>query len=685
MPVINVFEQTAQLGRPTDNTSRVRPDNSGAMAIARENAGIARTFAVGVQNLQEQIATADVMAANNEYNRRVTELENKLMQNKESNAFENVAKLDEGRQKIMQDILQKGPQTLRYGAGNRAFVNSADRDYVAQRARMQRYQIGEAERYQDTQLNLQLENNMKNVAADYSDGVIMDNIYRGDVAVAARYYNYGPERIELEQNKYRAALAKTAVDSAFATGDNDSAERILNDYRGLFTPAEYNRYKSAVYEYKAQEYEYNLAGQLYEQYGDNFMAVEEALENGSYMAYTPDGKLDLEPPGDTWIAKAGVSLDGAQQKTRSGVAELAAWYKAQSGEPLLVTSGTDSTNLHAAGKRSHGGGWKVDVASDWLEVPENRRRFIQYAKSLGVATIDEYANPSANSTGGHLDLDFTDYNGGGGRRLNFAEKQKVLTNYRSIAKQREAAEKDRIDNLALSMNSTIYGWKQQGMTRGQAERQIRSIAGADVELGKELQKTVDFLYGADSKGLESWRIDLYNDMLADGRFRSGAEYLDYLAEEGASDKQIYEATKTFKQFKNGEGQFKFGWDGIKENVVGTIKDKQAKELAWQGAQAAGKWFIADYTTKNGHPPTDYEVINACREALKKNVSFSYDGGMVGKLYDDSYDFSRAELALAGIRDVATYYDPNTLHVIFDDGRRLAMTPEELDEFIKVRK
>lgn len=154
MPVINVFEQTAQLGRPTDNTSRVRPDNSGAMAIARENAGIARTLAVGVQNLQEQIATADVMAANNEYNRRVTELENKLMQNKESNAFENVAKLDEGRQKIMQDILQKGPQTLRYGAGNRAFVNSADRDYVGQRARMQRYQIGEAERYQDTQLNL---------------------------------------------------------------------------------------------------------------------------------------------------------------------------------------------------------------------------------------------------------------------------------------------------------------------------------------------------------------------------------------------------------------------------------------------------------------------------------------------------------------------------------------------------
>ena len=685
MPVINVFESTAQLGRPADNTSRVRADNSGQLAIARENAGLARTFRVGIENLQEQIATADVMAANNEYNRRVTELENKLMLNKESNAFENVAKLDEGRQKIMDDILRKGPQTLRYGAGNRAFVNSADRDYVGQRARMQRYQIGEAEKYQDTQLNVQLENNLKNVAADYSDTAIMDNIMRGDMAVAARYYNYGQERITLEQNKYRAALAKTAVDSAFATGDNSSAQRILNDYRELFTPAEYNRYKNAIYEYGAQEYEYNLAEQLYEQYGNDTMAAEAALENGDYLAYAPDVMLDLEPPGDTWIAKAGASLDGAQQQTRSGFAELAAWYKAQSGEPLLLTSGTDSTDLHAKGKRSHGGGWKVDVASDWLEVPENRRRFMQYAKSLGVATLDEYASPSANSTGGHLDLDFTDYNGGGQRKLNFTERQRTMNTYRNIAKQRQNAEKERIDNLALSMNGTIYAWKQQGMTRAQAEQQIRQIAGANVELGKEMQKTVDYMYGADSKGLDTWEINLANDMLGDGSFRNGREYLDYLMELGANDKQIYEATKTFKQFENGEGQYKFEWSNIKENVVGTIKDKAAKELAWAGAQQTGKWFVADFITKNGRPPTEYEVINACREALKKNISYSYDGGMVGSLYSDIYEFSRADLALAGIRDIVTYYDPNTLHVIFDDGRRVTMTAEEVDALIKIRK
>ena len=617
MPVINVFEQTAQLGRPTDNTSRVRPDNSGAMAIARENAGLARTFAVGVQNLQEQVATADVMAANNEYNRRVTELENKLMQNKESNAFENVAKLDEGRQKIMQDILQKGPQTLRYGAGNRAFVNSADRDYVGQRARMQRYQIGEAERYQDTQLNLQLENNMKNVAADYSDSVIMDNIYRGDVAVAARYYNYGPERIELEQNKYRAALAKTAVDSAFATGDNDSAERILNDYRSLFTPAEYSRYKNAVYEYKAQEYEYNLADSLINQYGDDEAAIEAALENGDYMAYTPDGKLDLEPPGNTWIAKAGVSLDGAQQQTRSGVAELAAWYKEQSGEPLLLTSGTDSTNLHAAGRRSHGGGWKVDVASDWLEAPENRRRFIQYAKSLGIVTLDEYESPSANSTGGHLDLDFTDYNGGGNRKLNFAERQRTMSNVRSKLRQRRAAEKERIDNFTDGMINTIYSWQQQGVPRAQAEQQIRQMAGANIAMGKEMLNALDYFYSGDSKGMESWQIDAVNDALAAGQFQNSQEYIQYLQRSGANQKQLYEANKTYQQWRNGEGDFAYDWNSIKDEVCAGLKDDAAK-MAWRDAQARGKLYIAEFTAKNKRQPTRYELVEYLREGNTKH-------------------------------------------------------------------
>lgn len=669
MPVINVFESTAQLGRPADNTSRVRADNSGQLAIARENADLARTFKVGIENLQEQIATADVMAANNEYNRRVTELENKLMLNKENNALDNLAKLDEGRQKIMDDILRKGPQTLRYGAGNRAFVNSADRDYVGQRARMQRYQIGEAEKYQDTQLNVQLENNLKNVAADYSDTAIMDNIMRGDMAVAARYYNYGQKRITLEQNKYRAALAKTAVDSAFATGDNSSAQRILNDYRELFTPAEYNRYKNAIYEYGAQEYEYNLAEQLVTQYGDDEEAIEAALENGDYLAYAPDVMLDLEPPGDTWIAKAGTSLDGAQQQTRSGFAELAAWYKAQSGEPLLLTSGTDSTDLHAKGKRSHGGGWKVDVASDWLEVPENRRRFMQYAKSLGVATLDEYANPSANSTGGHLDLDFTDYNGGGRRKLNFAERQRTMNSVRSMIKQRRAAEKERIDNFNDSMINTIYGWQQQGITRAQAEREVKRLAGANIKIGKSLLDAVDYFYGGGGKGLESWQIDAVNDMLAAGQFQNAEEYRQYLQMKGASAKQIYEANKTYQQWRKSEGEFAYDWNSIKDEVCAGLKGDAAK-IAWRDAQARGKLYIAEFTAKNKRQPTRYELVEYLREGNTKHYYGVWrDEDTIG--FSNWVEISDNRLAASGIGSVEKI-DSDLFDVHYLDGRREQM-------------
>ena len=188
------------------------------------------------------------------------------------------------------------------------------------------------------------------------------------------------------------------------------------------------------------------------------------------------------------------------------------------------------------------------MASDWLEVPENRRRFIQHAKSLGVVTLDEYESPSANSTGGHLDLDFTDYSGGGGRKLNFAERQRTMSNVRSKLRQRRAAEKERIDNFTDGMINTIYSWQQQGVPRAQAEQQIRQMAGANIAMGKEMLNALDYFYSGDSKGMESWQIDAVNDALAAGQFQNSQEYIQYLQRSGANQKQLM---KQIKRISNG--------------------------------------------------------------------------------------------------------------------------------------
>ena len=96
MAVIDVYENQAKLGTPASQTSGVHPDMGGQMALARANANLTNTMVEGGQKLYEQIAIADVMKANNDYNMQMSRLQNELLQNKEENARDNLTKYEEG-------------------------------------------------------------------------------------------------------------------------------------------------------------------------------------------------------------------------------------------------------------------------------------------------------------------------------------------------------------------------------------------------------------------------------------------------------------------------------------------------------------------------------------------------------------------------------------------------------------
>lgn len=117
----------------------------------------------------------------------------------------------------------------------------------------------------------------------------------------------------------------------------------------------------------------------------------------------------LETEGETWVRNGdSVSLVNAKPQTLNGLGDIANEFKNLTGKELIVTSGDDG-NIHQGGEYSHGNGWKVDVSGNGLENAETRHKFIEYCRSKGIKVLDEYENPSENSTGGHLDLQFADY------------------------------------------------------------------------------------------------------------------------------------------------------------------------------------------------------------------------------------------------------------------------------------
>ena len=110
-----------------------------------------------------------------------------------------------------------------------------------------------------------------------------------------------------------------------------------------------------------------------------------------------------------------VNMENTRDGTRMALTELSEWYYNESGgDSLWVTSGNDGT-MHAkssSGRGSHYDGDKFDIATDRLEQdPELRARFLQFAESRGLVILDEYSNPSPNSTGGHLDINAMGYTG----------------------------------------------------------------------------------------------------------------------------------------------------------------------------------------------------------------------------------------------------------------------------------
>ena len=130
--------------------------------------------------------------------------------------------------------------------------------------------------------------------------------------------------------------------------------------------------------------------------------------------YRRDGIPSFEYTRDTrWVLNNdSVNVENLQDVTKAGIGDISTAFMELTGNPLIITSGTDGAGaLHMDGTYSHGTGYKIDVSGNGLEDPELRHAFIEYCESKGIRVLDEYEHPSPNSTGGHLDLEFHGYVG----------------------------------------------------------------------------------------------------------------------------------------------------------------------------------------------------------------------------------------------------------------------------------
>lgn len=712
MAVIDVYENQAKLGTPASQTSGVHPDMGGQMALARANANLTNTMVEGGQKLYEQIAIADVMKANNDYNMQMSRLQNELLQNKEENARDNLTKYEEGRKKIINGIMQKGPATLRGVLGSKAFYNTIERDWTGQRAQMERYTMGEMEKYQDTQLNLQTENSIKNIAANWrDDGTIDAELNRGNFMISARYANYGETKVKDAQNKYGGLLIGTAAMAAVGDEDYDRAGGIVQKYGHLMRASERLKIDQVINTRKKSNQQLQTFSTLYEKYdGDFEKAAADYRQNNSNVNINK---------GLDWFK----GIEGQQRGENQCANTVSEYIDVAGGDGRIKSSLADGMyrNAEQLGyafkdrSQLRDGDivfFQVDGSSYTAsDDPNDVENGLKTGKAyMGITHTGVYdaktgmVIQSGTSGVGKMALDGKSWKAVayahiGGRGMDETDMNKNLQELQTYFSTQNTRKRMAKDKAFDNFSSEAVRMFESGMTIEEALKQADVFGGTDLQMRSMARKAVGIAYSwannvdvfgkrassgssgvSTGKGLAMGQKQKLTELLEGGYFNDKEEFSDFIRIYGPNKSEYDSLMTTYDNFCKGTGTYKYNWDEI-ESIVKASTDLKGEyaQMQWIGAKDAGREFIKNYMSKNGVQPSDSEVIQACIDSFTKRTVATYrQPGLLWGTNEYNVEASDADLARAGIKSNGiTPIGGGIYKVEMIDGRIFSMSGEDL--------
>ena len=568
--------------------------------------------------------------------------------------------------------------------------NSAREGYEV----VDKYQYAQYEKVKDLTVSNNMQNFSEIIQKNWNNLDLINNtVNKASLTLSLAYGDRGAEYLVDKQRTEVGGLITNAVTAAITHEDYATSKTLIEKYGHYLTADQRGKLSGVVYNKEEGAFERSLAKELSEKYGDDEASVLKALDG------TPafDDSKSLE--GNTWVRKDGVSLDGTQDKTRIGLSVISKDYKALAGEQLFVTSGTDGD--HNSGSRSHGGGWKIDVASDWLAVKANRDKFIKDCQSKGIVVRDEYEKPSEKSTAGHLDLDFTDFVAPQQRSLSYEAKDRVLALYKQNRADAKRIERYNDDKAYEALSDNLFAMKAQGASYDEAMRFAEAQAGTDIKKLREYKSAVGLVFdriggrggsvgsggsGGSGSGTFGYNErELICEALSRGMYKTELEMMIDARNKGASDRDLHNLRSDYQDWLQGKGVFGYDFNAIADQFIPktSIGDATKAQAKSQGV-AAGKLFVRDYRmTHNGQDPTPGEVIEAVQKGAATMVSGTYVSGHT-LFWDDNktFKYSQNQLAAYGIRKVTPADDRGySFTVVKSDGTTEWMSAKELDEYM----
>lgn len=660
------YQGSVNLGAGGSATVKVSSDlnayGSGGKGLAAI-AGAANKWAVAVEAQQEDEDKQSILNAMDIFNKS----RYNIMYNDESGLMNTKLEGTAGAGASYTEQINKARQDVLSNTKLHSQKNQLALDHLMYQSAQQGFQT--VDQYEQKQkeavTDLRYDNNIQNscefVQKNWNNPqALQDEIIRTQLLTSAIYGKRGAEFIESKSRANIGQVVASAVGASITNEDYGTMRNIMDKYGSYLTANQRAAFEKVAYDKESSAFERNTAKDLYAKYGDDEEAVRKEVENMD--AFSPEGgKVETQAEGTTWVRNSGVSLDGVKQQVTIGLSDIAKEFNTLSGAQLIVTSGTDSTDIHAAGEHSHGAGVKLDVAADWLENADNRKKFISYMQSKGIKVLDEYSNPSPNSTGGHLDLDFTDYKGGtvAHKHISLDGQDRIMKQYRIIKADHDRIETYKKNKLFEGIKSEIFAMFGNGTSYSEAMAWATNQAGSDPDKYVTYRNAVVAIYGPQGRSgssgggngkLDDDAIGVLEDMLQEGKFSSIDKFLAYAANKGASSAQRGKLEKIYNDWYSGTGEFAFDMEGLVQQVAGKNADKLYKKKI----QNYGRQWVRAYRAKNhGMNPGETELLEALQNCVTTKVYGSYVTEKHSFWFDSTEDIkaSDADLIARGIASV----------------------------------
>ncbi len=660
------YQGSVNLGAGGSATVKVSSDlnayGSGGKGLAAI-AGAANKWAVAVEAQQEDEDKQSILNAMDIFNKS----RYNIMYNDESGLMNTKLEGTAGAGASYTEQINKARQDVLSNTKLHSQKNQLALDHLMYQSAQQGFQT--VDQYEQKQkeavTDLRYDNNIQNscefVQKNWNNPqALQDEIIRTQLLTSAIYGKRGAEFIESKSRANIGQVVASAVGASITNEDYGTMRNIMDKYGSYLTANQRAAFEKVAYDKESSAFERNTAKDLYAKYGDDEEAVRKEVENMD--AFSPEGgKVETQAEGTTWVRNSGVSLDGVKQQVTIGLSDIAKEFNTLSGAQLIVTSGTDSTDIHAAGEHSHGAGVKLDVAADWLENADNRKKFISYMQSKGIKVLDEYSNPSPNSTGGHLDLDFTDYKGGtvAHKHISLDGQDRIMKQYRIIKADHDRIETYKKNKLFEGIKSEIFAMFGNGTSYSEAMAWATNQAGSDPDKYVTYRNAVVAIYGPQGRSgssgggngkLDDDAIGVLEDMLQEGKFSSIDQFLAYAANKGASSAQRGKLEKIYNDWYSGTGEFAFDMEGLVQQVAGKNADKLYKKKI----QNYGRQWVRAYRAKNhGMNPGETELLEALQNCVTTKVYGSYVTEKHSFWFDSTEDIkaSDADLIARGIASV----------------------------------